>query len=190
MHIKRTPHTFADGSIKTQITLVESYRPGKGMNPRTRTIRDFGYLEDREDPDKFLEDLKKMVEEQRLSSQKISLNIDMNKDINDPTNKDLNYGVYIVTQIYDQLHIKEFLRKHRNSKARYDLNAILSYLTCMRIVFPDSKRATYMDIDHIYGMEASFDLQDVYMALDEICDLRVELQKHLQTEVNKIKKSR
>ena len=70
MHIKKTPHTFADRSVKTQISIVESYRPGKGMNPRTRTIKDYGYLEDQEDPEKFLADLQKIVDEQRKSSQK------------------------------------------------------------------------------------------------------------------------
>ena len=188
MHIKRTPHTFADGSIKTQITLVESYRPGKGMNPRTRTVKDYGYLEDRDKPEEFLSELQNYVEEQRKSSQKISLSIDMNKSINDPSNRDLNYGPFIIKQLYDQLHIPEFLKSHRSSKAKYDLNAILCYLTGMKIIYPDSKRATYMDIDHIFGMDSSFNLQDIYLALDEICNLRVKLQQHLQKEIVKIVK--
>ena len=188
MHIKRTPHTFADGSIKTQITLVESYRPGKGMNPRTRTVKDYGYLEDRDKPEEFLSELQNYVEEQRKSSQKISLSIDMNKSINDPSNRDLNYGPFIIKQLYDQLHIPEFLKSNRSSKAKYDLNAILCYLTGMKIIYPDSKRATYMDIDHIFGMDSSFNLQDIYLALDEICNLRVKLQQHLQKEIVKIVK--
>ena len=186
MHIKKTPHTFADHSVKTQISIVESYRPGKGMNPRTRTIKDYGYLEDQEDPEKFLADLQKIVDEQRKSSQKISLNIDMNKNINDATNRDLNYGPYILKQLYNQLHIPEFIKKNRDSRAKYDLNDILCYLTGMKIIFPDSKRATYMDIDHVFGMDASFNLQDIYLALDEICNLRIKLQQHLQKEVSRI----
>ena len=78
MHIKKTKHKFADGSVKTQIALVESYRPGKGQNPRTRTIRDYGYLEAQEDPDRFLAELQQYVKEQREANQKIALNIDMN----------------------------------------------------------------------------------------------------------------
>lgn len=188
MHIKRTLHKFADGSVKTQITLVESYRPGKGMNPRTRTIKDYGYLEDQEKPKAFLSDLQQYVEEQRKASQKISLSIDMNKAINDSSNRDLNYGPFIIKQLYEQLHIPEFLKDNRISKAKYDLNAILCYLTGMKIIFPDSKRATYMDIDHVFGMDHSFNLQDIYLALDEICNLRVKLQQHLQREIEKIVK--
>ena len=161
MHIKKTRHTFSDGTVKTQITLVESYRPGKGMNPRTRTIKDYGYLEDQKDPEKFLADLNSYVQEQRQSNQKISLSIDMDKLINDPSNRDLNYSPFVLKQLYDQLNIPAFFAEQRRSRAKYDLNSILCYLTCMKIVFPDSKRATYMDLDHIFWMHASFNLPDI-----------------------------
>lgn len=186
MHIKKTKHTLANGKVRTQITLVESYRPGKGMNPRTRTIKDYGYLEDQQDPDQFLSELQKIVLDQRQSEQKTSVEIDMDKLINDATNKDLNYSPFVIKQLYEQLNIPAFIKLRRHSKAKYDLNAILCYLVTMKIVFPDSKRATYMDIDHIFGMDASFDLQDIYQALDEICELRVSLQQHLQREVGKM----
>ena len=186
MHIKKTKHTFADGSIKTQITLVESYRPGKGMNPRTRTIKDYGYLEDQKNPQEFLESLQKIVQDHRKANEKISLTIDVDKPINDPSNRDLKYGPFIIKQIYNQLHIPEFIQKNRNSKATYDLNEILCYLTCMKLISPDSKRSTYMDIHHVFDAPDSFDLQDVYRSLGEICNLRTALQKHLQSEVHRI----
>ncbi len=46
-----------------------------------------------------------------------------------------------------------------------------------------------MDSGHIYQAETGFNLQDIYLALDEICALRVPLQKHLQEEVNRILKT-
>lgn len=84
------------GAKKKQITLVESYRPGKGMNPVTRTIQDYGYLEDQTDPEAFLDTLQKMVADHRKANEKISLTIDVDKPINDPTNRDLRFGPYIV----------------------------------------------------------------------------------------------
>lgn len=186
MHIKKTKHTFANGSIKTQIALVESYRPGKGMNSRTRTIKDYGYLEDKPDPEGFLDELQSIVNEARRTNQKVALQIDMNMLLNDPANRDLIYGPAIIRRIYEQLHIPEFIKANRKSKAQYDLNAILCYLTCMKIVAPDSKRSTYMDIDHVYGMDASFKLQDIYASLDEISELRFLLQKHLQKEISRM----
>ena len=189
MHIKKTKHRLADGTVKTQITLVESYRPGKGQNPKTRTIRELGYLEAQEDPEGFLQELQRYVEAQRGSREKIAISIDAGKAINDASNRDLNYGPYMIRQIYKQLHIPEFLEANRDSRAKYDLNAVLSYLTGMKILYPDSKRATYMDIAHIYEAEQGFDLQDIYQALDEICALRIPLQKHLQEEVSRLIKA-
>ena len=188
MYIKKTRHPLANGTVKTQITLVESYRPGKGKPAKTRTVKDYGYLENQKDPEKFLADLQKVVDESRRSNRKLTITIDTNKLINDPSNRDLNYGPFIIRQIYDQLGIPGFIKSNRSSRAKYDLNAILCYLTGMRIIFPDSKRSTYMDIGHMFGFEASFDLQDIYLALDEICDLRFKLQQYLQEEIGRLMK--
>jgi hypothetical protein len=88
-----------------------------------------------------------------MSGQQFELKIDTDRLINNPSNRDLNFGVLIIKKLYEQLKIPEFIRTHRHSKAKYDLNAILCYLTCMKIIFPDSKRATYMDSKHVYGMD-------------------------------------
>lgn len=189
MFIKKSRHKFADGSIKTQITLAETFRPGKGLPPKTRTLKNYGYLEDQPDQEKFMRDLETLVEQSRKSRQQFELRIDTDRLINNPSNRDLNYGVLVIKKLYEQLRIPEFIRVHRKSKAKYDLNAILCYLTCMKIIFPDSKRATYMDSKHVYGMDIRFDLQDVYAALTEICDLRFELQHHLQKEVQRLLKA-
>ena len=52
--IRKDKRTDASGKIKTQIRVVESYRPGSGMNPKQRTIKDFGCLEDQADPKAFM----------------------------------------------------------------------------------------------------------------------------------------
>jgi hypothetical protein len=53
--IRKDKKTYKDGSIKTQIRVVEGYRPGPGLSPKQRTIKNFGYLEDQPDPEKFME---------------------------------------------------------------------------------------------------------------------------------------
>lgn len=188
MFIKKSRHKFADGSIKTQITLAETFRPGKGLPPKTRTLKNYGYLEDQPDQEKFMHDLETLVEQSRKSGQQFELSIDTDRLINNPSNRDLNFGALVIKKLYEQLKIPEFIRMHRSSKAKYDLNAILCYLTCMKIIFPDSKRATYMNSKHVYGMDICFDLQDVYAALTEICNLRFELQGHLQKEIRHLLK--
>jgi hypothetical protein len=62
--IKIDKRTNADGTPRTQVRVVEGYRPGPGMPTKQRTIRDFGYLEDQEDPQAFMA----MVEELQLQS--------------------------------------------------------------------------------------------------------------------------
>ena len=45
----------ADGTPRTQVRVVEGYRPGPGMSTKQRTIQNFGYLEDQKDPEAFME---------------------------------------------------------------------------------------------------------------------------------------
>ena len=51
--ITKDKHTFADGSVKTQVRVRQTYRPYPGAGAKRRTIKDFGYLEDQEDPEAF-----------------------------------------------------------------------------------------------------------------------------------------
>ena len=37
--IRKDKKTFKDGTVKTFLRVVESYRPGKGKNPKQRTLR-------------------------------------------------------------------------------------------------------------------------------------------------------
>lgn len=189
MFIKKSRHKFANGSTKTQITLAETFRPGKGLLPKTRTLKNYGYLEDQADQEGFLRQLEAMIKQSREDKAPFELVIDTNTLIHNSSNRDLNYGVSIIRQIYEQLQIPQFVKTHRVSKAKYDLNAILCYLTCMKIIFPDSKRATYMSSGHVYGMDTSFKLQDIYAALDEICMLRFQLQQHLQAQISQMLKT-
>ena len=117
MFIKKSRHKFADGSIKTQITLAETFRPGKGLPPKTRTLKNYGYLEDQPDQEKFMRDLETLVEQSRKSRQQFELRIDTDRLINNPSNRDLNYGVLVIKKLYEQLRIPEFIRVHRKSKA-------------------------------------------------------------------------
>ena len=52
--IKKDKRVNAKGGTKTQIRVVEGYRPAPGMAPKQRTIKDFGYLEDQADQIAFM----------------------------------------------------------------------------------------------------------------------------------------
>lgn len=44
--IKKKINTFKDGTFKTNVRVMISYRPGPGQNPKQKTIKNFGYMED------------------------------------------------------------------------------------------------------------------------------------------------
>lgn len=187
MFIKRTEKKFADGTIKTQITTVESYRPYPGADPKQRQIENYGYLEDQSDPDTFIKELEAEIEENRKQKKTLAINIDFSRMNNDVSNWDYNYAPYLLASIYKQLHLDDFFKTQRSSKATYDLEKIFRYILLMTLVSPDSKRATYMEKGHIYGFEEpSFVLHHIYRALDEIEELKDKLDTHLDNEVSKL----
>ena len=176
MFVKKTCHTVGD-EIKTQIRLVESYRPSPGANPKQRLIEDCGWLEDQDDPDAFLAELQERCKQARDNSKKIDISINTEKRIHDEDSLIMNYGTFLVSVLYNLLGISDFFSVHRSSRAKYDLDLIFRYLTTMRCVFPDSKRSTYSYIRIVYSMnDTDFKLEDIYRSLDEIAALRYELQ--------------
>lgn len=52
--IKKDVRHTAAGEKRTQVRVVEGYRPEPGARTKQRTIRDFGCLEDQEDPVAFM----------------------------------------------------------------------------------------------------------------------------------------
>ena len=52
--IRRDKQRARDGTFKTYIRVVESYRPAPGKPPKQRTLKSFGYLEDQADPEAFI----------------------------------------------------------------------------------------------------------------------------------------
>jgi len=86
---------FADGSIKTHIRVVKSYRPAPGMTPRQATIKSFGYLEDHPNPQALLEEVKAFDHEQKIESRQksILISIPLSRKNNDIQNRKFNYGL-------------------------------------------------------------------------------------------------
>ena len=60
--VKKDKRIDSKGRTRTQIRVVEGYRPGAGMPTKHRTIKDFGCLEDQSDQDAFMEMVKRFNE--------------------------------------------------------------------------------------------------------------------------------
>jgi len=173
------------GVMKTHVRVVEGYRPGPGMPTKQRTIRSFGYLEDQEDPEAFMTMVKKFNSSFKND---VSLRIEVasNMLMYCKENRRQNYGYKFLEAVYDMLKIDSFIddfKKTHRFRGEYSPSDIFKFLVLLRILRPDSKRATYQMKDGFYGMRTDFTLPDIYRSLDHFANFEVELQRHLNERV-------
>jgi len=101
-------------------------------------------------------------------------------------NRRQNYGYKFLEAVYDLLEIDSFIKDYEKShrfRGEYSLGDIFKFLVLVRILHPDSKRASFQMKNGFYGMRTDFTLPDVYRALDHFADFEVELQRHLNERV-------
>ena len=169
------------GIVKTHVRVVEGYRPGPGMPTKQRTIKSFGYIEDQKDPAAFM----KMVEEFNANfKEDVPLRIEVasNALMYSKENRRQNYGYKFLEAVYNMLEINSFIEGYGKShgfRGDYSPGDIFKFLVLLRILSPDSKRASAQMKDGFYGMRTDFTLQDIYRSLDAFADFEVELQRHL-----------
>ena len=184
--IKIDKRKNADGTPRTQIRVVEGYRPGPGMPTKQRTIRDFGYLEDQEDPNAFMMMVKEFNDNYKKEHVPLKIEATGTAKMYSKENRRLNYGYKFLEAIYNLLEIDTFIKNYEKShkfKGEYSLSDIFKFLVLARIIHPDSKRASCQMKDGLYGMNTDFTLPDVYRSLDHFADFEVELQRHLNERV-------
>jgi transposase len=184
--IKIDKRTNKDGSPRTQVRVVEGYRPGPGMATKQRTIRNFGYLEDQADPAAFMA----MVEEFNTSykAENVPLRIEATGTARmySEENRKQNYGYKFLDAVYNLLEIDSFIKDYEKShkfRNEYFSGDIFKFLVFARILCPDSKRASFQMKNGFYGMHTDFTLPDVYRSLDRFARFEVELQRHLNERV-------
>lgn len=182
--IRKDKIRFVDGTTKTHVRVVKSYRPGPGQNPKQATLKSFGYLEDADDPEALLEEVERFDLEQRAQPRKkkhvITIPADMRN--NDEANRRQNYGYRFLESIVDALGIGSFFDQVR-FKGDYSLADVFEFLVFERILNPDSKRGTFREIRYFYNKTYDFALPDIYRALDKFSDLSVSLQRELNTKI-------
>lgn len=184
--IKRDRRIDAKGRSRTQIRVVEGYRPGPGMATKQRTVRDFGCLEDQEDAVGFLA----MVEEFNRSykEQNVPLRIEAESTamMYSAENRRQNYGYKYLEAIYEKLKIGGYMEEYldkRGFRGEYSPGKIFKFLVLLRILSPDSKRATVQMKNGFYGLDTEFDLETVYRSLDQMAEVEVGLQRHLNEQI-------
>lgn len=184
--IRKDKVKFKDGTTKTHVRVVKSFRPGPKQSPKQTTIKSFGYLEDHENREAFLDEVKRFDDAQKLNTKKkqLMISVPLNRKNNDTFNWKYNYGYKFLESIYDFLGIREFFEK-QPFKGQYDLDEVFEFLTLKRIMNPNSKRGTLQEIKQFYNKDYQFSLPDIYRALDKFSDLSVQLQNHLNDRIKK-----
>lgn len=184
--IKKTIVHFKDGSSKTLIRVLKSFRPGSNQNSKQVTIRNFGYLEDQTNLDAFWKEVNNVDGDMKKGYRKsllISIPIDLRN--NDICNKKYNYGYRFIEAIFEELKLESFFNQV-DFKGDYSLYEVFEFLVYQRILNPQSKRASYQELDKFYNKCFSFSLADMYRSLDKFSDISISLQVHLNQQIKKI----
>lgn len=103
------------------------------------------------------------------------------------TNRKFNCGYLFLQDIYYQLRLDNICRNIKDKyKFKYDLNAILSDLIYSRILFPGSKRSSYLDAMTLLE-KPKYELHDVYRALSVLAKENNYVQSELYKNTHFIK---
>lgn len=181
--IKKSKIKFKDGSVKTQIRVVEGVRIGDTI--KHKHIKGFGYLEDNPDQEAFMKMVKEF-DEQYKSEKRITVELDTKTSwLEDSDDRVYNFGYRFIESIYDKLELNKLFGSIKSS-AKYSFNEIFKFLVILRILKPDSKRATFQQKKLLFNKNFDFELHDVYRALTTYSNNSSKIQKHLNEKIKEI----
>lgn len=167
--------------------IQQGFRNGKKTT--TRNVKRIGkhseLLKITDDPLAYAKNEVALYNE-RLKSDQLALEvkIDFNEklkattDITSSTTAS-NIGYFFLQNIYHSLDIKNFFSDiTKNSRIKYDPNDINRFLTFARILWPESKLATYSHMNKFYE-ECEFAYEDIFKTMDLIWKHKNEYITHL-----------
>ena len=171
-----------DGTIKTNVRIVEGYRPGPGQSPKQRQIKNFGYAEDYTDQAAFWKMVEQAEADFKESKHRIVAELNSQRLIKDA--KRYNLGYTYLESIYDFLELDKFFSSLKYD-VTYDLNGIFKYLVIERILNPDSIRAMLQRKSSWYGCRNDFQYHHAIRALDYLEENMEGLQDHLNRVIER-----
>ena len=102
-----------------------------------------------------------------------------NKRISPGVKRQFNVGYLFLQKLYYQLKLNEVCDEIQSKyKFQFDLNEILSYLVCSRIIYPSSKLETFKQCQNFIE-QPKFKLHDEYRALSYIAENMDFIQESL-----------
>ena len=160
---------------KIYLSFVQGYRDENGKTQH-KTIEKLGYLEDLkkeyEDPIAHFKEIAKQKSNEEIKEYTIK---NLNTKLIDDFDSKKNLGYVILKNIYNELDITSLLDgKNKNLKINYKLNDVFKLLVFSRILYPDSKLATYNNKD-IFFDKFDFKEQDMYRSFNYFSSYKDEL---------------
>jgi len=147
---------YKDGKQKTVI--VEKLGTYASLLEKLNGIDPYEWAKQR------VEELNKKEQEEKPSE--IQFTLSPSKKMKAGEKRLFNGGFLFLSHIYKQLGLRKICKQISKSyRFKYNLDSILSRLIYSRIIYPDSKLATY-ELSKKFIEQPDFDLQHIYRALD------------------------
>ena len=160
---------------KIYLSFVQGYRDESGKI-KHKTIKKLGFLDDLkkeyEDPISHFKKIAKQKSDDEIREYTIK---NLNTKLIDNVDSRKNLGYVILKYIYNELNIPSFFKdKNKKLKVEYSLNDIFKLLVFSRILYPNSKLATYNN-KNIFFDTFEFSKDDMYHSFDYFSFYKDEL---------------
>lgn len=174
---------------RTHLSIVHKYRDKNDPKKiRSKTIKSIGYADEYEDQyddpiAHFTQVAKEMDAERLKDTADYVFIIPKNENLEIGTDDIRNFGYAALSKIYHELSIELFMNNHqRNTKAQYNANTLMKMLVYSRLLYPNSKKASYENRNRFFE-NTNYSLDDVYRFLSFLNDEKDELKKWLNNKV-------
>lgn len=155
--IRQDKRRLADGRVKTQVRVIQSYRPYPGQPPKHRTIKNFGYLEDQRDKAKFWEEVNACNDGLQGSTARM-IPIPDAKRMDFHVQRSRNYGWRFVTEVYSEVTGDMIVGR--------ELNDTFKYLVADQLLYADGVREALARVPLYYGTDGfDIDTKQFYQAI-------------------------
>lgn len=161
------------------------------VGARERTVKSLGYVsalkEQYDDPIAHFTQVARDMTLQKKKETLMTFQIDISEKMELDTDELRNLGYGVFKELYRLLELDKFWSwKTRNMRTEYSADQIFRLLVFSRILTPASKKKTYEQRKFFFEEFDGFSLDDVYHALDVICENSEALQKWIYEHSGKI----
>ena len=176
---------------RINLSFVHGYRDPVTKKIKHKVIENLGYVDeylDRyEDPVAHFKEVAR-IRTQKMEEEEARKEIPLGSVFADELMKEnedamRSLGFLPLSSIYHELKLDQFLINRQRSKSMdYSLNDVMQLLVYTRVLFPGSKRASFLQKENL---ASSFNCNwfDVYRALDYFAAFREDLLLHLHEQV-------